>query len=163
LNHPFDEVIAESSRSCIVLTSAASPSTCVRMSRSCANIVSSSPAIVSANTKQSLRQQGCGSGAHSSAVIKFLSVLTEHTGVSCNQQVEPAKDWRSDCLEKQSLVVIELCGVLGRLHSKQGLTQSNNNARSNDSAKHVIKAAGNKVQRWSKGRGAKENTREENK
>jgi hypothetical protein len=26
----------------------------------------------------------------------------------------------------------------------------------NDSAKHVIKAAGNKVQRWSKGRGAKE-------
>jgi hypothetical protein len=115
--------------------------------------MSSSPAIVSANTKQSLRQQGCGSGAHSSAVIKFLSVLTKHTGVSCNQQVEPVKDWRSDCLEKQSLLVVELCGVLGRLHSKQGLAQSNNNARSNDSAKHVIKAARNKVQRWSKGRG----------
>jgi hypothetical protein len=83
--------------------------------------------------------------------------------VSCNQQVELAKDWRSDCLEKQSLLVVGLCGILGRLHSKQGLAQSNNNARLNDSAKHVIKAAGNKVQRWSKGRGAKENTREENK
>jgi hypothetical protein len=66
------------------------------------------------------------------------------------------KDWRSDCLEKQSLLVVGLCGVLGRLHSKQGLAQSNNNARLNDSAKHVIKAARNKVQRWSKGRGAKE-------
>jgi hypothetical protein len=66
------------------------------------------------------------------------------------------KDWRSDCLEKQSLLVVGLCGVLGRLHSKQGLAQSNNNARLNDSAKHVIKATGNKVQRWSKGRGAKE-------
>jgi hypothetical protein len=76
--------------------------------------------------------------------------------VSCNQQVEPAKDWRSDCLEKQSLLVVELCGVLGRLHSKRGLAQSNNNARLNDSAKHVIKAAGNKVHRWSKGKGAKE-------
>jgi hypothetical protein len=61
------------------------------------------------------------------------------------------------------MFIVELCGVLGRLHSKQGLAQSNNNARSNDSAKHVIKAVGNKVQRWSKGRGAKENTREENK
>jgi hypothetical protein len=73
------------------------------------------------------------------------------------------KDWRSDCLEKQSLLVVGLCGVLGRLHSKQGLAQSNNNARLNDSGKHVIKAAGNKVQRWSKGRGQRENTREENK
>jgi hypothetical protein len=45
---------------------------------------------------------------------------------------------------------------MGRLHSKQGLAQSNNNARLNDSTKHVIKAAGNKVQRWSKGTGAKE-------
>jgi hypothetical protein len=23
------------------------------------------------------------------------------TGVNCNQQVEPVKDWMSDCLEKQ--------------------------------------------------------------
>ena len=80
----------------------------------------------------------------------------------CNQQVEPAKDWRSDCLEKQSLLVVELCGVLGRLHSIQGLAQSNNNARLNYSAKHVIKAAGNKVQKLSKGMGANENTRGKN-
>ena len=92
-----------------------------------------------------LRQQGCGSGAHSSAVIKFLSVLTKHTGVSCNRQVEPAKDWKSDCLGKQSRLVVELCGVLGRLHSNQVLAQSNNNAKLNNSAKHVIKAARNKV------------------
>jgi hypothetical protein len=83
--------------------------------------------------------------------------------VSCNQQVESAKDWRSDCLEKQSLLVVELCGVLGRLHSKQGLAQSNNNARWNYSAKHVIKAARNKVQRWSKGRGQRKTEKEENK
>ena len=76
--------------------------------------------------------------------------------MSYNQQVEPAKDWRRDCLEKQSLLVVELCGVLGRLHSIQGLAQSNNNDRLNYSAKHVIKAAGNKVQKLSKGRGAKE-------
>jgi hypothetical protein len=67
--------------------------------------------------------------------------------VTCNQQVEPAKDWSSDCLEKQNLLVVELCGVLGRLHSNQGLAQSNNNARLNYSAKHVTKAAGNKVQK----------------
>jgi hypothetical protein len=35
------------------------------------------------------------------AVIKFLSVLTNATVVNCNQQVEPVKDWMSDCLEKQ--------------------------------------------------------------
>ena len=81
----------------------------------------------------------------------------------CNQQVEPAKDWRSDCLEKQSLLVVELCGVLGRLHSIQGLAQSNNNARLNYSAKHVIKAAGNKVQKLSKGMGERKNTKVKNK
>ena len=81
----------------------------------------------------------------------------------CNQQVEPAKDWRSDCLEKQSLLVVELCGVLGRLHSIQGLAQSNNKARLNYSAKHVIKAAGNKVQKLSKGMGERKNTKGENK
>ena len=83
--------------------------------------------------------------------------------MSCNQQVELVKDWKSDCLVKQSQLVVGLCGVLGRLHSIQRLAQSNNNAKLNYSAKHVIKAAGNKVQKWSKGRGATENTREKNK
>ena len=81
--------------------------------------------------------------------------------MSCNKQVEPAKDWRSDCQEKQSLLVVELCGVLGRLHSIQGLAQSNNNARLNYSAKHAIKAAGNKVHKLSKGMGAKEKHKRE--
>jgi hypothetical protein len=48
--------------------------------------------------------------------------------------VELAKDWRSDCLEKQNLLVVEICGILGRLHSSQGLAHSNNNAMLNDSA-----------------------------
>jgi hypothetical protein len=43
------------------------------------------------------------------------------------------KDWRSDCLEKQNLLVVEICGVLGRLHSSQGLAHSNHNAKLNDS------------------------------
>jgi hypothetical protein len=50
--------------------------------------------------------------------------------------VELAKDWSSDCLEKQNLHVVELCGVLGRLHLNQGLAQSNNNAKLNNSATH---------------------------
>jgi hypothetical protein len=52
-----------------------------------------------------------------------------HTGETCNQPVELAKDWRSDCLEKQNLLVAEICEVLGMLHSSQGLAQSNNNAK----------------------------------
>jgi hypothetical protein len=59
-----------------------------------------------------------------------------HTGANCNQPVEPAEDWRSDCLGEQDLLVGELCGFLGRLHSLEGLTQSNNNAKLNNSAKH---------------------------
>jgi hypothetical protein len=89
-------------------------------------------------------------------VLTVVLLSNSYPFLLSNQQVEPAKDWRSDFLEKQSLLVVGLCGVLGRLHSKLGLAQSNNNARLNDSAKHVIKAAGNKVQRWSKGGGAKE-------
>jgi hypothetical protein len=50
--------------------------------------------------------------------------------------LEPAKDWRSDCLAKRNLVGVELCGVLGRLHSIEGLAQSNNNAKLKKSAKH---------------------------
>jgi hypothetical protein len=37
---------------------------------------------------------------------------------------------------KRNLVGVELCGVLGRLHSIEGLAQSNNNAKLNYSAKH---------------------------
>jgi hypothetical protein len=50
--------------------------------------------------------------------------------------VELAKDWSNDCLEKQNLLVGELCGFLGRLHSLEGLPQSNNNVKLNYSAKH---------------------------
>ena len=45
----------------------------------------------------------------------------------------------------------------------QGLAQSNNNARLNYSAKHVIKAAGNKVQKLSKDMGERKNTKVKNK
>jgi hypothetical protein len=43
--------------------------------------------------------------------------------------MEPAKDWRSDCLAKRNLAGVELCGVLGRLLSIEGLAQSNNNCK----------------------------------
>jgi hypothetical protein len=58
--------------------------------------------------------------------------------------VELANYWRSDCLEKQNMLVVEICGVLGRLHSNQELAHSNNNAKLNDSAKHETNVAGNK-------------------
>jgi hypothetical protein len=50
--------------------------------------------------------------------------------------VEPAKDWMSDCLAKRNLLVAEICGVLGSLHSMEGLAHSNNNAKLNSSATH---------------------------
>jgi hypothetical protein len=53
--------------------------------------------------------------------------------------VEPAKDWRSDCLAEQNLPVGELCGVLVRLQSIERLTQTNNNAKLNKGAKHITK------------------------
>jgi hypothetical protein len=103
--------------------------------------------MVSANTKQKQTPtQGwtAHKGAQTNVFIKFLYVLTTHTGATCNQPVELAKDWRSDCLEKQNLLNVGICGVLGRLHSSQGLAQSNNNAKLNDSAKHETNTADNK-------------------
>jgi hypothetical protein len=94
-----------------------------------------------AQTKKQNRWQNRGifshRGAQTSAIIKFLFVLTIHTGANYNQSVKPAKDWRSNCLAKQNLLIGELCAVLGRLHSIEGLAQSNNNANKNKGAKHV--------------------------
>jgi hypothetical protein len=104
-----------------------------------------------AQTQKQNRQQNRGvfahKGAQTSAIIKFLSVLTTHTGATCNQLVEPVKDWRSDCLREKDLLVGEFCGFLGRLHSLETLAQSNNNVKLNNSAKRHNKAAGNKVPR----------------
>jgi hypothetical protein len=102
--------------------------------------------LLAQTQKQNLRQnRGVFShkGAQTSDVIKFLSVLTKHTGPNCNQPVQPAKDWKSDCLAKRNLVGVELCEVLGRLHSIEGLAQSNNNAKLNYSAKHEQIVVGN--------------------
>jgi hypothetical protein len=96
--------------------------------------------LLAQTQKNKNRQQNRGvvahKGAQTSAFIKLLALLTKHTGANCNQLVEPGKDWRSDCLAKRNLVGVELCGVLGRLHSIEGLAQSNNNAKLNYSAKH---------------------------
>jgi len=56
---------------------------------------------------------------------------------------------------KQSQPVVELCGVLGKLHSSQGLAQSNNNAKLNYSAKHetTVRETSRKQRRWQRGRG----------
>jgi hypothetical protein len=101
-----------------------------------------------AQTQKQNRQQNRGvfshKGAQTSAIIKFLSVLTTHTGATCNQPVEPVKDWRSDCLREQDLLVGEFCGVLGRLHSDEGLAQTNNNAELNKSAKTITNTANHK-------------------
>jgi hypothetical protein len=104
-----------------------------------ASFLSTSSAMVSANIKQNettKRRVFAHKGAQTNVVIKFLSVLTKHTGANCNQLVEPTKDWRSDCLAKRNLVSVELCGVSERLHSMEGLAQSNNNAKLNYSGKH---------------------------
>jgi hypothetical protein len=95
--------------------------------------------MVSANTKtKSTTKQGCicSQMRSTSSIIKFLYVRTKHIRANCNQLVEPAKDWRRDCLAKRNLLGVELCGVLGRLHSIEGLAQSNNNAKLNYSATH---------------------------
>jgi hypothetical protein len=101
-----------------------------------------------AQTQKQNRQQNRGvfahKGAQTSAIIKFLSILTTHTGATCNQPVEPVKDWRSDCLREQDLLVGEFCGVLGRMHSDEGLAQTNNNVELNKSAKPVTNTADHK-------------------
>jgi hypothetical protein len=78
-----------------------------------------------AQTQKQNRRQNRGvfahNGARTSVVIKFLSILTKHIGVNCNQLVEPAKKLRSDCPAAQNLLVGELCGVLERVHSIKGL------------------------------------------
>jgi hypothetical protein len=93
-----------------------------------------------AQTQKQNRRQNKGVFAHKgtqiSVVIKFLSILTKHTGTNCNQPVEPVKDWNSDSLTGQNLLVGYLCGVRGRLHSIEGLAQSNNHAKLNNSATH---------------------------
>jgi hypothetical protein len=51
------------------------------------------------------------------------------------------------------MLVVEICGVLGRLHSSQGLTRSNNNAKSNYSAKHetiLLAISANDTTSWNK-------------
>jgi hypothetical protein len=114
---------------------------------SCSCFLSLSPAMVSTNTKQKGTPTQGGTahkGTQTIAVIRFLSVLTTHTAAACNQPVEFAKYWRRDCLEKQNLLVVEIRGVLGWLHSSQGLAHSNNKAKLNDSAKHETNAVGNK-------------------
>ena len=51
---------------------------------------------------------------------------------------------------KQSLLAVEICGVLGRLHSIQGLAQSNNNAKLNYSAKHGKQSCWKQGAKWRK-------------
>jgi hypothetical protein len=61
----------------------------------CSSFLSTSSAMVSANTKQNRRQNRvvfAHKGTQISVVIKFLSVLTMHTGATCNQPVELVKD-----------------------------------------------------------------------
>jgi hypothetical protein len=118
-----------------------------------------------AQTQKQNRQQNRGvfahKGAQTSAIIKFLSVLTTHTGATCNQPVEPVKDWRSDCLRERDLLVGEFCGVVGRLHSSQGLTQSNNNAKLNNSAKTYRRSLETKCENNKEQRGKKKTLEKE--
>jgi hypothetical protein len=74
--------------------------------------------------------------------------------------VEPVKDWRSDCLRERDLLVGEFCGVVGRLHSSQGLAQSNNNAKLNNSAKTYRRLLETKCEKKQGVEREKENTRE---
>jgi hypothetical protein len=115
-NHTFDEAIVESSRSCNACMSLLSPSSTfvslVAGQPSCHRRLPWLPQTKIKSTTTIVCK--AHKGAQTSDVIKFLSVLTKHTGANCNQPVEPEKDWRSDCLAGQNLIVIELCGVLGR-------------------------------------------------
>jgi hypothetical protein len=45
---------------------------------------------------------------------------------------------------EQSRLVVGICGVVGRLHSNQGLAQSNNNTKLNNSAKTYRRLLGTK-------------------
>jgi hypothetical protein len=75
--------------------------------------------------------------------------------------VEPVKDWRSDCLRERDLLVGEFCGVVGGLHSSQGLAQSNNNAKLNNSAKMYRRLLETKCEKNKDQRGKKKTLEKE--
>jgi len=78
----------------------------------------------------------CSQGAHTSAVIKFLSVLTKPQWWTATNRWNRWKIGWAIAWRNRNLLVVEICGVVGRLHSSQGLARSNNNAKLNYSAKH---------------------------
>jgi hypothetical protein len=87
--------------------SAASPSTCPLTSSNWASTVLCAPALVSANTKT---PKGKKTDDNREMVVTTRSMECcyqvlirsyQATVVNYNQQVEPVKDWMSDCLEKQ--------------------------------------------------------------
>jgi hypothetical protein len=69
--------------------------------------VSCAPAIVSANTKTpKVEKTDDNRGiVVTTRLMECCYQVLIHSyqaiGVNCNQQVEPVKDWMSDCLEKQ--------------------------------------------------------------
>jgi hypothetical protein len=113
----------------------------INLSPSCnwASTMSCAPAIVSANTKRRKTDDNRGMVVTTRSMECCYQVLIrsyQATVVNCNQQVEPVKDWMSIAWRNRNLLVVEICRVLGRLHSSQGLARSNNNAKLNYSTKY---------------------------
>jgi hypothetical protein len=107
--------------------------------------------MVSANTKNEIDDK---TGMYLLTKALKLVLLSNYYPFLPSTQGRTATNWwnlrkigGAIAWRDKNLLVVEIFGVLGRLHSNQGLAQSNNNAMLNYSAKRHNKAAGNKVPR----------------
>jgi hypothetical protein len=81
--------------------------------------------------------------------LKLMLLSNSYLFLPCIQGRPATNRWNSQKIggaiaAKQNLLVVGICGALGRLHSSQGLAHSNNNAKLNDSAKYETNVVGNK-------------------
>ncbi len=79
---------------------------------------------------------------------QVLSVLTKPQGWTVTNRWNWWKIGWAIAWRNRNQLVVEICGVLGRLHSSQGLARSNNNAKLNYSAKQQWWTAINRWNRW---------------
>jgi hypothetical protein len=93
-----------------------------------------------AQTQKQNQRQNRGVTAHKT--LKLVLLSNSYTFLPCKQRPSATNRWNSQKNEgaiawrNKNLLVVELCGVMGRLHPMEGLAQSNNNAKLNYSAKH---------------------------
>jgi hypothetical protein len=116
--------------------------------------MSCAPAIVSANTKTPKGEKKTDDNRGmvvTTCSLNGMLLSSSYTFLPSHSGELQSTGGTGERLDERlrrnrNLLVIEICGVVGRLHSSQGLARSNNNAKLNYSAKHetILLATGAK-------------------